>query len=98
MADEVSMEAAVDRLLEALKRLETVSNRRAGFERTRASLENAVQTLEEDRSELARKLDAAEARAARLEDTNRTVSRRLVAAMEKVRALLEETGFEGPPR
>lgn len=87
--DEPTTGQALEQLLGALKRLEAAVERRAGAERSIGELQDQVQRLEEDRSELARKLDAAEARAARLEETNRAVSRRLVEAMEKVRALLQ---------
>ena len=45
-----------------------------------------------DRSRLAQSLDAAEAKSARLEDANREVSRRLVAAMESIRGVLDRHG------
>ena len=48
-----------------------------------------VQRLNADRARLARALDEAEARAARLDEVNRDVSRRLVAAMETIRDVLE---------
>jgi hypothetical protein len=46
----------------------------------------------EDRSRLAQTLDAAEERSGRLEDANREVSRRLVAAMESIRDVLARNG------
>ena len=58
-------------------------------ERREAGAEMELQRLGADRSRLANALDAAEARAARLEETNRDVSRRLVAAMEAIRDVLE---------
>ena len=51
-----------------------------------------MQRLGTDRSRLAQSLDAAEARAARLEEANREVSRRLVAAMELIREILARNG------
>lgn len=93
--DEPTTDRALDQLLGAVKRLEAAVERRVGAERSIGELQDQVQRLEEDRSELARKLDAAEARAARLEETNRAVSRRLVEAMEKVRALLRHPHAEG---
>jgi hypothetical protein len=42
-----------------------------------------------DRSRLAQELDASEARAERLQDANKEVSRRLVTAMETIRAVLD---------
>jgi hypothetical protein len=43
-----------------------------------------------DRARLAEALDSASARAQRLESTNREVSRRLVTAMETIRAVLDK--------
>jgi hypothetical protein len=51
-----------------------------------------LQRLGEDRSKLALDLDQSAARSARLEEANREVSRRLVAAMESIRAVLERHG------
>jgi len=42
-----------------------------------------------DRARLAHELDSSEARAERLEDANKEVSRRLVTAMETIRAVLD---------
>ena len=49
----------------------------------------AVAFLAPDRSRLAQELDQAEFRANRLEEVNREVSRRLVTAMETIRAVLD---------
>ena len=43
----------------------------------------------EDRSRLAQELDQSENRSNRLEEANREVSRRLVTAMETIRAVLD---------
>ncbi len=48
-----------------------------------------MQRIGEDRTQLAAKLDQAEAHGSRLEDVNKDVSRRLVAAMESIRTVLE---------
>ena len=42
-----------------------------------------------DRAKLATELDNSEARAERLEEANKEVSRRLVTAMETIRAVLD---------
>ena len=42
-----------------------------------------------DRAKLATELDSSEARAERLEEANKEVSRRLVTAMETIRAVLD---------
>jgi hypothetical protein len=51
--------------------------------------EAEVQRMNADRARLAQELDKSEARAERLEDANKEVSRRLVAAMETIRAVLD---------
>ena len=52
-------------------------------------METEVQRMNADRSRLAQELDNSEARAERLEDANKEVSRRLVTAMETIRAVLD---------
>ena len=56
------------------------------------SLEDELARAGEDRSRLAQDLDQEKTRAARLEDTNREVSRRLVSAMESIRSILDIHG------
>ena len=51
--------------------------------------EEEVQRMNADRTRLAQELDASEARAERLENANKEVSRRLVTAMETIRAVLD---------
>lgn len=87
-----SVKKAMDRLDAALGQLEAAVNRRVDFDRKYATVDEELQRLGEDRSRLAQDLDASETKAARLEDTNREVSRRLVAAMETIRAVLEDHG------
>ncbi|MGI9365006.1 MAG: DUF4164 domain-containing protein [Rhizobiaceae bacterium] len=70
-----SLENAVDASIEANSK-----NRNAGEE---------IQRISEDRAKLAQNLDGAEERARRLAETNKEVSRRLVAAMETVRGVLD---------
>lgn len=72
------LEGAIDQRLEGAGRL--------------TSLEGELHRLGTDRSRLAQSLDAAEARSARLEEANREVSRRLVAAMESIREVLARHG------
>ena len=48
-----------------------------------------VQRMNADRAQLATELDNSEARAERLEEANKEVSRRLVTAMETIRAVLD---------
>ena len=83
---------ALRRLESALVVLEDVIDRRLEDAREVSGLESEVHRLGGDRSRLAQSLDAAEARSARLEDANREVSRRLVAAMELIREMLARHG------
>ena len=53
------------------------------------SADEEVQRMANDRTRLAKELDSAEASAARLIETNKEVSKRLVGAMETVREVLE---------
>jgi len=79
---------ALERLANAVALLEgAVEGRIEGAEAV-SSLEGELHRLGTDRSRLAQSLDAAEARSARLEEANREVSRRLVAAMETIREVL----------
>jgi chromosome segregation ATPase len=86
------LDAALARLSQALTTLETAVARRLERERARDGLEEALARFAEDRATLAGTLDDEKARAARLEDANREVSRRLVAAMESIRSVLESHG------
>ncbi|MCY1704838.1 MULTISPECIES: DUF4164 domain-containing protein [Pannonibacter] len=87
-----SLEAALARLTTALGHLETAVGRRLDSDRSLNALQEDLQRLGEDRSELAAALDRAEGRANGLEEANRDVSRRLVSAMESIRSVLEAHG------
>jgi FtsZ-binding cell division protein ZapB len=87
-----SLEAALKRLEQALGQLDTAVDQRVETVQRRLELEDELHEIGRDRSRLAQSLDAAEARGARLEQANRDVSRRLVAAMESIRAVLERSG------
>ena len=92
MAEAVTLDTALVRLDQAIGRLEMAVERRRAADRTVLGLEEELSRLGQDRSRLAQDLDGAVARAARLEDANREVSRRLVAAMESIRAVLDAHG------
>ena len=83
-----TVDDALRRLKSALDLLDGAVERRLEGARAVNSLEGEVHRLGTDRSRLAQSLDAAEARAARLEEANKEVSRRLVAAMEAIREVL----------
>lgn len=78
----------VDRIHKAIERLENSVEMRLSREETLNEVEAEVQRMGADRTRLAESLDHAEARAQRLEHTNKEVSRRLVDAMESIRAVL----------
>jgi predicted nucleic acid-binding Zn-ribbon protein len=92
MLDRSAVEAALRRLDLALSALDAAVERRLDHDRDLSGLEDELSRIGEDRSRLAKTLDDEKARAGRLEDTNREVSRRLVAAMESIRSVLETHG------
>jgi hypothetical protein len=83
-----TVEDALKRLKGALDLLDGAVERRLESAREVNTLEGELHRLGTDRSRLAQSLDAAEARASRLEDANKEVSRRLVTAMEAIREVL----------
>jgi chromosome segregation ATPase len=92
MAATATIERAIQRLDAALHMLEGAVEERLEHARRAEGLESELHRLGTDRSRLAQSLDVAEARAARLEDANREVSHRLVAAMESIRDVLTRNG------
>ena len=92
MVQAPAVEAAIGRLTAALDRLEAAVEKRFEADRSTAALEDEIARLAEDRSGLAQGLDQEKARANLLEETNREVSRRLVAAMESIRSVLDAHG------
>ncbi|GAA0608503.1 MULTISPECIES: DUF4164 domain-containing protein [Paenochrobactrum] len=89
MAPETTLTQALERLEKALNGLEQAVDLRLDKEGDFAEAEEEVQRMNADRSRLAQELDNSEARAERLETANREVSRRLVTAMETIRAVLD---------
>ncbi|MEL7229360.1 MAG: DUF4164 domain-containing protein [Pseudomonadota bacterium] len=59
------------------------------------SADEQVQRMADDRARLANDLDSATARAERLSSVNSEVSRRLVGAMETVRAVMDSSSGGG---
>lgn len=82
--------AALDRLDDTV---ETILEGRKRLD----SMDGEVTDLMLDRSRLAQTLDKAEARASRLEDANKEVSRRLVKAMDTIRQVLESDDTSSQP-
>jgi hypothetical protein len=89
MSGDTALESAIARLAAALGALEAAAAARFQREQDYSDAEAEVQRMNADRSRLAQELDGSEARAERLADANREVSRRLVAAMETIRAVLD---------
>ncbi|EPE95453.1 DUF4164 domain-containing protein [Rhizobium grahamii] len=83
------MEAALNELRQAISGLENAVDMRIEQQREQGEVEGEVRRIHADRSKLAQELDQAEFRANRLEEVNREVSRRLVTAMETIRAVLD---------
>lgn len=83
------LDQAIDRLENALKALEDAVV--DGNERPcdTNELEEEIQRMNADRTRLAQELDTSESRAERLEQANKEVSRRLITAMETIRAVVD---------
>ncbi|MEM0898568.1 MAG: DUF4164 domain-containing protein [Pseudomonadota bacterium] len=80
---------AIDRLEASLARLDDRLGSTLEQRQDYKDAEEEVQRLNSDRSRLASALDESEARAERLVEVNSEVSRRLVTAMETIRAVLD---------
>lgn len=89
MPNKSAIDAATRRLARALDVLEAAAERRCETDLGKADLAAQVHALGDDRSRLASDLDAAVSRQRSLEDTNREVARRLDAAMDTIRSVLE---------
>ncbi|HEY5081176.1 MAG TPA: DUF4164 domain-containing protein [Bauldia sp.] len=92
MPESLSIEEAVSRLESALDLLQSALDRRLESAAEVTGLEGELHRLGTDRSRLAQSLDAAEARSARLQETNAVVSRGLVTVMESIRDVLDRNG------
>ena len=88
--NEVTYEAAAERLDRALARLEASVRSLNGRVRAHARIEADTQKLIAERARFASDLDKASAKAKRLDDTVAEVSRRLVVAMETVNEVLKD--------
>ena len=84
-----SVEAALGALRQAIAGLENAIDMRIEVQRESGEVVGEVRRVHADRSRLAQELDQSEFRANRLEEVNREVSRRLVTAMETIRAVLD---------
>jgi len=89
MTGEATLKEVIARLGRAMDALEHAVNARLENEQDYSEAEAEVQRMNADRSRLAQELDNSEARGERLEEANKEVSRRLVTAMETIRAVLD---------
>lgn len=89
MAVNTSLEQALEKMSRALNMLENAVEARIDAQSEMLEVEEEIQRLNADRSRLAQELDKAESRGERLEQANKEVSRRLITAMETIRAVIE---------
>ena len=89
MTDSTAIDSATRRLIQALDLLEAAVDRRLEIDRSRAILTEQVHALDIDRAKLAVDLDSQLARSRRLETANRDVARRLDAAMDNIKLVLD---------
>ncbi len=89
MAGETTLREIIGRLDAAVEALDAAVSGRLENDHDYQEADAEAQRLNADRARLAQELDSSEARAERLEDANKEVSRRLVTAMETIRAVLD---------
>ena len=89
MTGEATLKEVIGRLSRAMEALENAVNEHLERDFDYSEAEAEVQRMNADRARLAQELDSSEARAERLEEANQEVSRRLVTAMETIRAVLD---------
>ena len=89
MTGEATLKEVIGRLSRAIETLEQAVGLRLESEQDYSEAEAEVQRMNADRAKLASELDNSEARGERLEEANKEVSRRLVTAMETIRAVLD---------
>lgn len=89
MAEHIKLDQALNRLETALRHIEAALGR-AQEDRLRAQArQSEVDALQHDRSQLARELDLARAKASQLIDTNQQAVVKIDAAMSRIRAVLD---------
>lgn len=89
MSGDVTLKQAINRLAKSIEALEKAADSRLEQEQDYVESEAEVQRMGADRARLAQELDNSEAKAERLQEANTEVSRRLVSAMETIRAVLD---------
>lgn len=89
MAEQPTVKHVMDQIIRAISALEKSVEARAEQDGNYADAEEEVQRLNADRGRLAQELDNSESKSERLTTANKEVSRRLVTAMETIRAVLD---------
>lgn len=89
MPAEKTVKSALEALNKALNQLDNAIDRQVEASRNSTEAAAELDRMIEDRGRIAQELDAAQDRSNRLEEANREVSRRLVTAMETIRAVLD---------
>ena len=89
MTGETTLREVIGRLGAAVEALESAVAARLENDQDYQEADAEAQRMNADRARLAQELDSSEARSERLEEANREVSRRLVTAMETIRAVLD---------
>ncbi|WEX09770.1 DUF4164 domain-containing protein [Chelativorans sp. AA-79] len=89
MSGDATLREVLLRLEKAMEGLEAAAEAKLEKEHDFSEAEAEVQRMGADRARLAQEIDKSEARAERLAEVNREVSRRLVTAMETIRAVLD---------
>lgn len=89
MAEQPTVKHVLDQISRAISALEKSVEARAEQDGNYADAEEEVQRLNADRGRLAQELDNSESKSERLTTANKEVSRRLVTAMETIRAVLD---------
>jgi len=92
MGDKPGVSEALGRLDRAIAALEEAVDKHQDRASSVTTLRGDLQRLSKERSELTSSLEQAKSRSEKLESANVEVSRRLGAAMESVRAVLEQHG------
>lgn len=85
----MTVKGAMEQLTKAVSSLESAVGRHLETQQAAVQSKEELSSMLTDRSRLAEELDQAEHRANKLEEANREVSRRLVASMETIRAVLD---------
>lgn len=89
MSDQTAIDAATRRLSQALDALDAAVERRLEADRNEARLADQIHALGADRASLASELDAQTARARQLETANREIAKRLDAAIDNIRSVVD---------